>query len=70
MRVTPDAIYHSRGAFGVGFLVLGAVVIWRDVAAADPWRSKLLGGAFGVVLLGLGITRIVQYVRWRRAQRS
>ncbi len=59
--------YTSRAAFGVGFVVLGAIALDRVLTAAAPVNSKLIGGALGAVMIVLGVVRIAQYVRWRRA---
>ena len=66
-RSVVSITYTSRAAFGVGFLVLGAIALYRVLTTAAPANSKLIGGALGVVMIGLGIFRIVQYLRWRSA---
>jgi cadmium resistance protein CadD (predicted permease) len=66
-RSVASITYTSRAAFGLGFIVLGAIALYRVLTTAAPVNSKLIGGALGVVMIGLGIFRIVQYLRWRRA---
>jgi len=63
--------YRSRAVFGFGFVVLGAIALYRVVLAAGaPLNSKLIGGALGVAMIGLGVFRIAQYERWRRENRT
>lgn len=59
--------YTSRAAFGLGFVVLGALALYRVLSAAAPPGSKVMGGVLGAAMIGLGAVRIVQYARWRRA---
>jgi len=66
-RSVVSITYASRAAFGVGFVVLGAIALYRVLEAAAPVNSKLIGGALGAVMIGLGVFRIVQYLRWRRS---
>ena len=66
-RSVVSITYTSRAAFGFGFIVLGVLALYRVLTAAAPVNSKLIGGALGAVMIGLGIFRIVQYLRWRRA---
>ncbi|MGD1066357.1 MAG: hypothetical protein ABR975_06030 [Vulcanimicrobiaceae bacterium] len=68
MRVNMRTVMRARGAFGAGIAVLGLVITIRVVLAAGPLGTKVPGLALGVVMLGLGITRIVQYQQWRRSQ--
>jgi uncharacterized BrkB/YihY/UPF0761 family membrane protein len=66
MRANRPVVYRYRAVFGFGFLVLGAVTLWRVVAAPAPLNTKFLGAVFAVALIGLGAARIAQYVRARR----
>jgi uncharacterized BrkB/YihY/UPF0761 family membrane protein len=66
-RSVVSMTYASRAAFGIGFMVLGVLALYRVVTAAAPLNTKLIGAALGAAMVGLGIYRIVQYVRWRRA---
>jgi hypothetical protein len=68
MRVDMRTVMRARGAFGAGFAVLGLVTAVRVAMVPGPWQSKIVGLALGLVMLGLGITRIVQYQQWRRSQ--
>jgi hypothetical protein len=66
MRVNQTAILRMRAAFGLGFTALGAVMVWRVAMAPAPVSGKLIGGLLGLALLALGLTRIAQFLRWRR----
>jgi hypothetical protein len=66
MRRDRRGVYLYRAVFGAGFVVLGAVTLWRVAIAPAPPASKLLGIVFGLALIGLGAARIVQYLRSRR----
>ncbi len=59
-------IYGYRATFGLGFIVLGAVTLWRVATVAVPPGNKVVGVAAGILMIGLGAVRIVQYVRYRR----
>jgi hypothetical protein len=65
MRVDRRSIYRMRAAFGLGFIILGLVTVWRIATAPAPPNSKLIGGLLALVLIGLGTARVVQYVRLR-----
>ena len=67
MRINQRMLLRYRAVFGAGFVLLGAVTVWRVLAATAPPNSKILGGLLGVVMVGLGIARIMQYVRGRGA---
>jgi hypothetical protein len=41
-------------------------MVWRVAIAPAPLSGKLIGGLLGLALLALGLTRIAQFVRWRR----
>ncbi|MGD0052764.1 MAG: hypothetical protein ABSD03_13265 [Vulcanimicrobiaceae bacterium] len=66
MRVSQIAVLRARALFGVGFTILGAVMVWRVAIAPAPLSGKLIGGLLGLALLALGVTRVAQFVRWRR----
>ncbi|HTJ25881.1 MAG TPA: hypothetical protein VMA36_06940 [Candidatus Limnocylindria bacterium] len=66
MRIDRRVVLRYRAAFGVGFLALGLVMLWRILAQPAPPASKMLGALLAVVLMGLGATRIVLYLRARR----
>jgi uncharacterized membrane protein HdeD (DUF308 family) len=68
-RARYQVVYVSRALFGVGFIVLGALALARVLATSAPSSSKAVGAALGVAMIGLGIARIVQYLRWRRGAR-
>jgi len=55
-----------RAFFGGGFVVLGAVTLWRVAAVPAPPTSKVLGVVLACAMIGLGVARIAQYVRLRR----
>lgn len=65
MRLNQRILLRYRAVFGAGFVLLGAITVWRVIVAAAPPNSKILGGLLGVVMVGLGIARIMQYVRGR-----
>ncbi len=65
MRGDRRGVYLYRAVFGAGFVVLGAVTLWRVAIAPAPVGSKVLGVVFGLALMGLGAARIVQYLRSR-----
>ncbi len=65
-RQTSQVVYVSRALFGIGFVALGALALARVLLAAAPPGNKIVGGALGVAMIGLGIVRVGQYVRWRR----
>jgi hypothetical protein len=60
------AVYAYRAAFGLGFVVLGAVTLWKVASVAVPAGNKIIGAALAVAMIALGAARIVQYVRYRR----
>jgi hypothetical protein len=66
MRIDRAVVYRYRAIFGFGFVVLGAVTLWRVAAAPGPLNTKFLGAVFALALIGLGAARIAQYVRARR----
>jgi 1,4-dihydroxy-2-naphthoate octaprenyltransferase len=66
MRVDRRVVLRYRAAFGIGFLALGAVMLWKIVAQPAPIASKTLGILLALVLMGLGGTRIALYLRARR----
>ena len=66
-RIDQSTVLGYRALFGVGFVALGALTLWRILITPAPGANKSLGVLLAVVLIGLGITRIVQYVRGRNA---
>ena len=64
-RSVASVTYTARALFGVGFLVLGAIALYR-VAAPGPSGNKIIGGVLGIAMVALGVFRIMQYVRWKR----
>jgi hypothetical protein len=66
MRADRPMVYRYRAVFGVGFLVLGAVTLWRIAIAPGPPSSKVWGAFFALALIGLGAARVGQYLRARR----
>ena len=69
MRVDRSAVYRMRALFGGGFIVLGALTLWRIATSPAPNSSKVIGLVLAIALIGLGGARVVQYVRMRRAGR-
>lgn len=70
MRLNQTLLLRYRAAFGFGFIVLGAITLWRVIAATAPPNSKIVGALLGLVMIGLGVARIMQYVRGRGGARS
>jgi hypothetical protein len=70
MRIDRSSVYRLRAAFGLGFVVLGLVTLWRVATAPGPSNSKIIGGALALALMGLGIGRLVQYQRMRASGKS
>ncbi len=70
MRVDRSAIYRFRAMFGLGFIALGVVTLWRVAAAPAPTNSKIIGVILALGLIGLGVARIVQYARIRAAGKT
>jgi hypothetical protein len=66
-RVRYDVLYASRALFGLGFVVLGIISLVRVLLVHAPPNTKVLGCALGVVMIGLGVFRIGQYLRLRRS---
>lgn len=64
-RIDQSTVLGYRALFGIGFVALGALTLWRILITPAPGANKSLGVLLAVVLIGLGITRIVQYVRGR-----
>jgi hypothetical protein len=69
MRRNPDVVYAYRAAFGVGFVLLGAVTLWRIAIVPVPAANKMLGVLLAAAMIALGTARIVQYVRYRNGPR-
>ncbi len=61
------AAYLTRALFGVGFLVLGGIALYRVAIAPAPPGNKIIGSALGIAMIALGAFRIGQYFRWKRA---
>jgi hypothetical protein len=59
-------LYSYRATFGLGFIVLGAVTLWRIATVPVPAGNKVIGVVLAVAMIALGAARIVQYVRYRR----
>ncbi len=68
-RVDRSTVLRYRALFGVGFVALGAVTLWRVLATPAPGANKTLGVLLALAMVGLGIARIVQYARARTAAR-
>lgn len=67
MRVDRTVVYRYRAVFGLGFVVLGGVTLWRVVVAPAPANNKILGVLLAVVMIGLGAARLAQYARYRQS---
>jgi hypothetical protein len=66
MRVDRRVVLRYRAAFGVGFIALGAVVLWRILMQPAPPANKTLGVFLAIAMMALGIARVVTYVKARR----
>jgi hypothetical protein len=66
MRTNQTAVLRFRAVFGLGFLLLGLVMLWRVLLTAAPAQNKLVGLAFGLVMIALGVVRVRDYARARR----
>jgi hypothetical protein len=66
MRNDRRIVYRYRAAFGLGFLVLGAVTLYRVAVIAAPPSNKILGASLAVAMIALGVARLVQYARYKR----
>ena len=66
MRSPRPMVYGYRATFGLGFIVLGALTLWRVATVAVPAGNKVIGVVLALAMIGLGAVRIVQYVRYRR----
>jgi len=66
MRADQTTIYRLRAAFGLGFIGLGIVTLWRVATLPAATNGKLIGGLLAVALIGLGTARLVQFVRMRK----
>ncbi len=66
MRTNQTAVLRFRAVFGLGFLLLGLVMMWRVALASAPAQNKVIGLVFALVMIGLGVVRVRDYVRARR----
>lgn len=62
-------VYAYRALFGAGFIVLGAVTLLRVAAVTAPPNTKILGVLLSCAMIGLGVARVVQYLRFRGGAR-
>jgi hypothetical protein len=66
VRSRQPVVYGYRATFGLGFVVLGAVTLWRVATVPVPLGNKVIGLILALAMIVLGAVRIVQYVRYRR----
>jgi hypothetical protein len=66
VRSRQPILYGYRATFGLGFVVLGAVTLWRVATVPVPPGNKVFGVVLALAMIALGAARIVQYVRYRR----
>jgi hypothetical protein len=59
-------VYGYRATFGLGFILLGALTLWRVATVPVPAGNKIIGVVLAVAMIALGAARIVQYLRYRR----
>ena len=57
--------FRYRMISGLIFSVLGVIIAVELVVRPGAPQSKIAGFAFALVAIGLGITRVVQYVQAR-----
>ena len=60
-------IVRVRAAIGVAFAIVGVVIMGELLVKPAPFNQKLLGLAFAVVLVALGIVRVRAYLAARRS---
>lgn len=58
-------VYRYRAVFGGGFILLGAITLWRVALVPIPAGNKVLGLLLACAMIALGVARIVQYRRYR-----
>jgi hypothetical protein len=63
--INQSTVLGYRALFGVGFVALGGVTLWRILVTPAPGANKTLGLLLATAMIGLGVARIVQYVRAR-----
>jgi uncharacterized membrane protein len=61
------AVARIRAIIGAAFAVLGAGIAVQLLLRPEPLRQKVLGLAFSVVLIGLGVVRVRGYWLMRRS---
>jgi hypothetical protein len=66
MRTNQTAVLRFRAVFGLGFLLLGLVMLWRIALTAAPAQNKIIGFVFALVMIALGVVRVRDYARARR----
>jgi uncharacterized membrane protein HdeD (DUF308 family) len=66
MRIDRPTVLRYRALFGLGFIILGLVMVTRVVVTPAPANSKVLGALLGLAILALGVARVVQYAKARR----
>ena len=64
-RINQSTMLGYRALFGIGFVALGGVTLWRILITPAPGTNKTLGTLLALAMIGLGTARIVQYVRAR-----
>jgi hypothetical protein len=66
MRIDRKTVLRYRALFGVGFVILGLVVLARVALTPAPANAKILGGLLALAMIGLGVARVMQYAKMRR----
>ncbi|HEV3087010.1 MAG TPA: hypothetical protein VGX96_07255 [Candidatus Elarobacter sp.] len=66
MRADGRVVNQYRAFLGLGFVVLGAVTLYRVAVVAAPQSNKILGVLLALAMIGLGATRLWQYARYKR----
>jgi cytochrome bd-type quinol oxidase subunit 1 len=62
--------FQYRMVSGAIFSVLGCVIVGRLLLYPGPPQSKIVGLAFALAAIALGIVRIVQYWQVRQLERQ
>ena len=64
-KIAPVWRLRYRAIFGLGYLLLGALALWRLAAAPGVPQAKILGALVCAAMIALGAWRIGEYLRAR-----
>ena len=68
MRVDRATVARFRAIFGLGYVLFGALALWRVFTAPAPPNAKLLGLLFALALIALGVVRLAAFAKARREE--